>query len=253
MSSISDKLSRRRSHASCKIMTHSLHQSRSRSLTTYSQQLNVSGFPLDAGEADAGSLLSTYGTIVKIQKNPQNPNSNQETSSFSVTFSTSTEAKMAFDSIPTLKVGENNLQATFVIPIEREERASMSIFIRRIPKTVNLDQIKKLFGRFGEIDNVEQYPASDPLQRFWRCSITYASFDAASAAIAEMDGFVISDNKPLIVRFKQDSPEQDSHMLLRRHSRSTISQTDLFNKPPTLPSGPQSPLALKRRVAETPF
>ena len=224
------KVVHKRAHVVCRGSSRSMHQSRSKSLTNYSQQINVSGFPLDTTQETVTQILSPYGTITDVQPFHGDQLPSHGSASFTVTFSSPSEARATMNALSKIKIGDRFLFGNFVIPVEKEPRASMTITIRRIPLSFSLDQIKQLFVRFGEIDSIEQTSVPDPLQRYWRCNIKYTTFDAASAAVSEMNGFTVQDSKSIIVRFRDEPGDSgESETSLRRHSRSSISSSDLFN------------------------
>ena len=241
MSDLAATQRHRRSHnLNRSSISHSMRQSRSKSLLSYAQQINVMGFPSGTTTEEVHSVMEKFGTVTSVVQNQVPTEEIKETIPFIVTFSTSSEARNALENMKSVIFKDAHIKASHVIPIEKETRASRTILVRRIPKATTIDDVKQIFGKFGEIVQINKVSQSTPEaeQTYWKCLIGYTSFDAASEAMQEMNGMCIFDPKGLCIKFVDDQNEAQGpsspttmgpRKLSRRDSRTSISSNDLFN------------------------
>ncbi|EAY16038.1 hypothetical protein TVAG_278040 [Trichomonas vaginalis G3] len=215
----------RRAHAFQRVGSlKNIHHPRSKSLLE-TATIIVTGFTSDVTQETIQKAFSVFGNIVSCTINtnetePINPTAN-------IVFSNPDEAKAAVSNISSIKVCDKPLLACFGISKEKEKRASRVISVRKIPKDVDLDTIKQIFSRFGEIESTKSLVTDD--QDVWKAIIIYQTFEAASAAIQSMNGMIISSSKPISVKFYDAGGMLLPSPVMCRRNSSRLTSSDLFD------------------------
>ncbi|OHS98407.1 hypothetical protein TRFO_35231 [Tritrichomonas foetus] len=180
----------------------------------------VSNFPLSFKKEQIREICSQYGEIEGLEK--------VRKGKFIIIFKNAKTAHTAILSLNGLQiiedVSENNtlnennaiVQNEIIIDenddkkcvhtlkakyenSEVENRASLAIIAKRIPNEVDLETLKRQFAIFGDIANI--YPYHENFN-YYRCKITFKSYESSFNAINAMNCKVISpDTKPILVGY----------------------------------------------------
>lgn len=117
-----------------------------------------------------------------------------------IVYRTLEQAQAAVVAINRTTIGENKLFCNYGESDEKENRASLTILIKRIPPTVDVNQILHLFRRYGDITQVSTSKLGTTGN--WKCAVRYQSFEAATTAVAQMDKQIVDKgSKPISVKF----------------------------------------------------
>lgn len=123
-----------------------------------------------------------------------------------VRFATLEQAQAAIRGLNGLQIGTKRLLAKYAESREKQEKISMTIYIKRLPITIDTNYVMHLFSRFGVIQSMTPHVLDSVDPNFWRCFIRYNAFQAASNAIAAMNNqIILPGTRPIHVRYADES------------------------------------------------
>ncbi|OHT02940.1 hypothetical protein TRFO_29815 [Tritrichomonas foetus] len=173
--------------------------------TTPSTNVFINYIPAEFTEADLRILCSEYGEIM-TSKIMINLETGQSKCFGFVRFRTLEQAQLAIQNLNGRQIGNKRLLAKYAESQEKKEKASMTVYIKRLPMTINSYQVTQLFSQFGEIIQIVPHVLDTIDPQFWRCFVRYTSFEAASAAIATMNNQIVAaGSRPIHVRYADES------------------------------------------------
>ena len=172
---------------------------------TPSTNVFVNYIPPDFTEADLRALCSEYGTIVasKIMINLETG----ESRCFGfVRFETLEQAEKAIKGLDGREIGNKWLLAKYAESHEKKEKASNTVYVKRLPMSVTVEDVYRMFSQFGRIvDTIPHWMENiDP--QYWRCFVKFNTFQEATAAISAMNNQIVAPNtRPIHARFADES------------------------------------------------
>lgn len=165
----------------------------------------INYIPADFRENELRKLCSSFGKII-ASKIMINLETGQSKCFGFVRFETLEQAENAIKGLNGLEVGNKKLLAKYAESQEKKEKASVTVYVKRLPMCVRVPDVEKLFSQFGTI--VETIPhCIDHLEpQYWRCFVKYQDCRAAQQAIDTMNnGIVAAGTRPIHVRYADES------------------------------------------------
>lgn len=165
----------------------------------------INYIPAEFTESDLRTLCSQYGDIM-TSKIMINLETGQSKCFGFVRFKTLQQAQKAIQGLNGRAVGNKHLLAKYAESHEKEEKASMTIYIKRLPMTIQVQHVTNLFSQFGEIVQIVPHVLDTIDPQYWRCFIRYTTYASASNAIAGMNNqIVVQGSRPIHVRYADES------------------------------------------------
>ena len=165
----------------------------------------INYIPAEYTEADLRRLCSEYGEIM-TSKIMINLETGQSKCFGFVRFKTLQQAQAAIQGLNGRPVGNKILLAKYAESHEKKERASMTIYIKRLPMTINPANVTQMFSQFGEIIQIVPHILDTIDPQYWRCFVRYTTFESAAAAISAMNNQIVTPNtRPIHVRYADES------------------------------------------------
>ncbi|KAH0795801.1 sex-lethal isoform X5 [Histomonas meleagridis] len=206
------------------------HGSRSRPCSTNiepSTNVFINYIPAEFTEKDLQDLCSQFGKIVR-SKVMINLETGQSKCFGFVRFETLQQAQAAIRGLNGLQIGQKQLLAKYAQSKEKQEQVSATVYIKRLPLTVDVPYVQNIFSKFGQIVQItpHMFDLIDP--QSWRCIIRYTNCQSATDAIAAMNNQIIfAGSKPIHVRYADETRMSYSSFL--PYSQSFNSNDDPFD------------------------
>ncbi|EAX88644.1 hypothetical protein TVAG_023270 [Trichomonas vaginalis G3] len=191
----------------------------------------INYIPPNYNQDDLKNLCSQYGEIVccKIMINLE---TGQSRCFGFVRFKELSQAAAAIRGIDGMTIGNKKLLAKYAESHERQEIASSMLYIKKLPNSVSIEDVRRMFGVYGRIIQCVQHSVTSLDNESWRCFIQYYSQEEATNAMHFMNNkIVVEGTKPIHVRYAdetrlsgnyilpppvmtEDLPQIDQHQLL---------------------------------------
>jgi ELAV like protein 2/3/4 len=169
--------------------------------------------PAEFTELDLRALCEPYGRIT-CSKIMINLETGQSKCFGFVRFSELAEAQAAIHGLNGRPLSGKRLLAKYAESREKASKASTAVYIKRLPVAVERDRVAQLFSKFGVIVDITPHVLDSVDPQFWRCVVSYATIEAASRAVAEMNNqIVLPGSHPIHVRFADQSRMSGSFTL----------------------------------------
>ena len=183
----------------------------------------ISYIPPEFTEQDLRNLCSKYGEIL-CSKIMINLETGQSRCFGFVRFKELSQSTAAIRGIDGMEIGNKKLLAKYAESQEKKEIVSNTLFVKRIPLSVDIDLVQQLFSRFGTIISVLPQYSTDSIEPiYWRCFIRYTNKSSATLALDSMNNQIISHGTmPIHVTYADDSK--------RNLNTSTIPQNIIYQQ-----------------------
>ncbi|KAH0787585.1 RNA recognition motif-containing protein RRM [Histomonas meleagridis] len=186
----------------------------------------INYIPSEFTEKDLQDLCSQYGKIVR-SKVMINLETGQSKCFGFVRFETLQQAQAAIRGLDGLQIGQKQLLAKYAQSKEKQEQVSTTVYIKRLPLTVDVPFVQQIFSKFGQIIQItpHMFDLIDP--QSWRCVIRYTNCQSATDAINSMNNQIIfANSKPIHVRYADET--RMSYSSFMPYNQSYFSQDDQF-------------------------
>ena len=123
-----------------------------------------------------------------------------------VRFETLEQAENAIKNLNGREIENKWLLAKYAESHEKNEKASNTVYVKRLPMTVTVADVHRMFSQFGQIvDTIPHWMENiDP--QYWRCFVKFNTFQEATAAISAMNNQIVAPNtRPIHARFADES------------------------------------------------
>lgn len=165
----------------------------------------INYIPSSFTENDLRKLCSQYGDII-CSKVMINLETGQSKCFGFVRFATLKQAQEAIKELNGKQIGTKRLLAKYAESTEKHEKVSNIIYIKRLPKTIDINYVGLIFSNFGQIIEIIPHLIDSLDPQFWRCFIRYISFEAASKAISSMNNqIIVNSSRPIHVRYADEN------------------------------------------------
>jgi RNA recognition motif-containing protein len=170
-----------------------------------STNIFINYMPADFTEADLRAMCEPYGQI-SCSKIMINLETGQSKCFGFVRFCDLQSAQAAIHGLNGRPIGGKRLLVKYAESREKAAHASPMVYAKRLPISIDQNQMVALFARFGEIVEITPQVLDSVDPQFWRCMICYSTIEAATRAVAEMNNqIVLEGSRPIHVRFADQS------------------------------------------------
>lgn len=188
-----------------------------------SNNVFINYIPPEYTESDLRELCSKYGEITN-SKIMINLETGQSKCFGFVKFKELSQAKAAIEGINGMAIGTKRLLAKYAESHEKRERACNMLYVKRLPLSVNPPGVMSIFSRFGEILQVSPHAMDSVDPMYWRCFVLFATTEAATAAMNEMNNkIIVHGSRPIHVRYADETRLSGSFMISPFSSTGDIS------------------------------
>lgn len=181
--------------------------SKSRATEVISPCTNVfiNYIPSEFRENDLRKLCSCFGKII-ASKIMINLDTGQSKCFGFVRFETLEQAGNAIKHLNGMEVGNKKLLAKYAESQEKKEKASVTVYVKRLPMCIGEHDVRQLFSRFGEIVDTAPHCIETLEPQYWRCFVTYRDYKSAQTAIDTMNNVIVANGtRPIHVRYADES------------------------------------------------
>lgn len=173
----------------------------------------INYIPPSFNQDDLKALCSQYGEIVccKIMINLE---TGQSRCFGFVRFRELSQAAAAIRGIDGMVIGNKKLLAKYAESHERHETVSCMLYIKKLPNSINMDDVRRLFGQYGLIIQSVQHSVVSLDNESWRCFIQYSTQEEATNAMHFMNNkIVVEGTKPIHVRYADETRLSGNYIL----------------------------------------
>ena len=184
----------------------------------------INFIPPNYTEADLRALCSQYGEIVssKIMINLEN---GQSKCFGFVNMRTLEQAAALIRGIDGMIIGEKKLLAKYAESQEKQERKSTMLYIKRLPLSIDAQDVLRIFNVYGEILQVLPHTVDSIEPQYWRCFVQFSTQNAATEAMKAMNNqIIVEGTRPIHVRYADESKLNRTFVVPTPVPTQTISQ-----------------------------
>ena len=169
-----------------------------------STNIFINYIPPEYNENDLKILCSNYGEIL-CSKIMINLETGQSKCFGFVRFKELSQAQSAIRGINGLTIGNKRLLAKYAESHEKFEPISTMLYIKRLPLTIDINEILNIFKKFGEIIYISPHSIETEDPHYWRCFIKFNNQNSATKALNLMNNQIILPNtKPIHVKYADE-------------------------------------------------
>jgi len=181
-------------------------------------KLFVGQIPRTMGEEELRPTVSQFGTVIELTVLRDRATQMHRGCAFLI-YSTKDEAMAAIqglNNLITLPGAKMPLQVKLADGeaerLQQDQQAKL--FVGMVPKTADEDQLRQIFGTYGELDEVVILRHSDSQQSKGCAFVKYRQRACAQAAITALAGQLRMDGSPgpLVVRFADDAKTKQQRL-----------------------------------------